>query len=104
MCKQQYQTVNRQKSSSIAKHFEFREGTKYLISSKDKYSYPLEERFNSFHLNVPHTPTLLENAVYNEWQFQAFSDGQWHNVLHYYKVSGNSVERFQRSYADKLFQ
>ena len=26
-----------------------------------------------------------------------------HYVLHYYKVSGNSVERFQRSCADKLF-
>ena len=27
-----------------------------------------------------------------------------HYVLHYYKVSGNSVEGFQRSCADKLFQ
>ena len=26
-----------------------------------------------------------------------------HYVLHYYKVSGNSVERFQRSCTDKLF-
>ena len=26
--------------------------------------------------HIPHAPTLLENAVYNECQFQAFSDGK----------------------------
>ena len=26
--------------------------------------------------HIPRAPTLLENAVYNELQFQAFSDGQ----------------------------
>ena len=25
--------------------------------------------------HIPHAPTLLENAVYNEWQFQAFGTG-----------------------------
>ena len=24
---------------------------------------------------IPHAPTLLENAVYNEWQFQALATG-----------------------------
>ena len=25
--------------------------------------------------HIPHPPTLLENAVYNEWQFQALVTG-----------------------------
>ena len=25
--------------------------------------------------HIPHAPTLLENAVYNEWQFQALGTG-----------------------------
>ena len=25
--------------------------------------------------DIPHAPTLLENAVYNEWQFQALVTG-----------------------------
>ena len=25
--------------------------------------------------HIPHAPTLLENAVYNEWQFQALVTG-----------------------------
>ena len=25
--------------------------------------------------HIPHAPTLLENAVYNEWQFQALGMG-----------------------------
>ena len=27
--------------------------------------------------HIPHAPTLLENAVYNEWQFQALGKGNW---------------------------
>ena len=27
--------------------------------------------------HIPHAPTLLENAVYNEWQFQALGTGNW---------------------------
>ena len=27
--------------------------------------------------HIPHAPTLLENAVYNEWQFQALVRGNW---------------------------
>ena len=26
--------------------------------------------------HIPHAPTLLENAVYNEWQFQALGTGK----------------------------
>ena len=25
--------------------------------------------------HIPHAPTLIENAVYNEWQFQALATG-----------------------------
>ena len=35
-------------------------------------------RFNekmSEQAHIPHAPTLLENAVYNEWQFQALGTG-----------------------------
>ena len=27
--------------------------------------------------HIPHAPTLLENAVYDEWQFQALATGNW---------------------------
>ena len=33
--------------------------------------------------HIPHAPTLLENAVYNEWQFQALVTGnQTENQFH----------------------
>ena len=35
----------------------------------------LNER-KSEQAHIPHAPTLLENAVYNEWQFQALAYGQ----------------------------
>ena len=31
-----------------------------------------ERKSEQAHIHVPHAPTLLENAVYNEWQFQTF--------------------------------
>ena len=34
----------------------------------------LNER-KSEQAHIPHAPTLLENAVYNEWQFQALVTG-----------------------------
>ena len=27
--------------------------------------------------HIPHASTLLENAVYNDWQFQALVTGNW---------------------------
>ena len=35
--------------------------------------YPNERKSEQAH--IPHAPTLLENAVYNEWQFQALWTG-----------------------------
>ena len=35
---------------------------------------PLNER-KSEQAHIPHAPTLLENAAYNEWQFQALGTG-----------------------------
>ena len=35
---------------------------------------PMNER-KSEQAHIPHAPTLLENAVYNEWQFQALGTG-----------------------------
>ena len=44
----------------------------------------VERIFTSFHIfnerkseqaHIPHAPTLLEKAVYNEWQFQALGTG-----------------------------
>ena len=84
-----------------------------------KYPYRFDER-KSEQAHILHAPTLLENAVYNEWQFQALATGNrtkkgyklllkriksafpsTHYVLHTYKVSRNSFERFQRSCANK---
>ena len=40
--------------------------TKYLVNER-----------KSEQAHIPHAPTLLENAVYNEWQFQALGTGNW---------------------------
>ena len=34
-----------------------------------------ERKSEQAHIVIPHAPTLLENAVYNEWQFQALGTG-----------------------------
>ena len=34
-----------------------------------------ENERKSEQAHIPHAPTLLENAVYNEWQFQALVTG-----------------------------
>ena len=36
--------------------------------------FKINER-KSEQAHIPHAPTLLENAVYNEWQFQALVTG-----------------------------
>ena len=39
-----------------------------------RYHGNLDKEYNerkSEQAHIPHAPTLLENAVYNEWQFQA---------------------------------
>ena len=37
--------------------------------------------------HIPHAPTLLENAVYNEWQFQALGTGNRMSVdMHIYTL------------------
>ena len=49
----------------------------------DQYFYTVKSYFKVHSLNerkseqdhIPHAPTLLENAVYNEWQFQALGTG-----------------------------
>ena len=40
------------------------------------FSFVKNER-KSEQAHIPHAPTLLENAVYNEWQFQALGTGNW---------------------------
>ena len=35
----------------------------------------LKNERKSEQAHIPHAPTLLENAVYNEWQFQALVKG-----------------------------
>ena len=37
-------------------------------------AYMSNER-KSEQAHIPHAPTLLENAVHNEWQFQALGTG-----------------------------
>ena len=46
----------------------------YHLFHKWKFCYRINER-KSEQAHIPHTPTLLENAVYNEWQFQALGIG-----------------------------
>ena len=37
--------------------------------------HPWKNERKSEQAHIPHAPTLLENAVYNEWQFQALGTG-----------------------------
>ena len=37
--------------------------------------FSLQNERKSEQAHIPHAPTLLENAVYNEWQFQALVTG-----------------------------
>ena len=46
----------------------------HSMLSQNSYSYMLNE-IKSEQAHIPHAPTLLENAVYNEWQFQALATG-----------------------------
>ena len=51
---------------------------KNIQTQKKKYrckKYKNERKSEQAH--IPHAPTLLENAVYNEWQFQALGTGNW---------------------------
>ena len=41
---------------------------------REKYIHRDNER-KSEQAHIPHAPTLLENAVYNEWQFQSLGTG-----------------------------
>ena len=42
----------------------------------------LENERKSEQAHIPHAPTLLENAVYNEWQLQALVTGNRTEKLH----------------------
>ena len=44
-----------------------------LIFVYQQPHHGMKERVSKPH--IPHAPTLLENAVYNEWQFQALVTG-----------------------------
>ena len=46
----------------------------YVYSNNYLNSLYSNER-KSEQAHIPHAPTLLENAVYNEWQFQALGTG-----------------------------
>ena len=55
---------------------ELRIGFEQQIQVKAKYiEYKYENKKTSEQAHIPHAPTLLENAVYNEWQFQALVTG-----------------------------
>ena len=43
----------------------------YFFFNISKYMRMNERKSEQAH--IPHAPTLLENAVYNEWQFQALA-------------------------------
>ena len=45
---------------------------RYMYVTK-RYCISNERKSEQAH--IPHAPTLLENAVYNEWQFQALVTG-----------------------------
>ena len=45
-----------------------------MFSTKCQQRETINER-KSEQAHIPHAPTLLENAVYNEWQFQALGMG-----------------------------
>ena len=46
-----------------------------LVQETNKYAADFFNERKSEQAHKPHAPTLLENAVYNEWQFQALVTG-----------------------------
>ena len=48
--------------------------TKRIMKCKENMKTMYNER-KSEQAHISHAPTLLENAVYNEWQFQALGTG-----------------------------
>ena len=59
-------------------------GQKQPIIAWDKSKHHcMENERKSGQAHIPHAPTLLENAVYNEWQFQELVTGnQTENQFH----------------------
>ena len=49
--------------------------TKTTVHSKIIYASNIKQKRKSEQAHIPHAPTLLEKAVYNEWQFQALGTG-----------------------------
>ena len=47
----------------------------HLLKGHNLLSVINENERKSEQAHIPHAPTLLENAVYNEWQFQALGKG-----------------------------
>ena len=52
----------------------------FVVGNKDTFTILLNYHLSknerkSEQAHIPHAPTLLENAVYNEWQFQALVTG-----------------------------
>ena len=59
-------------------HCILRKKAKTEILSIETRDYIIKHTSNerkSEQAHIPHAPTLLENAVYNEWQFQALATG-----------------------------
>ena len=56
---------------------EYDEGFQNLcnVHLRRDLSRNLKNERKSEQAHIPHAPTLLENAVYIEWQFQAFATG-----------------------------
>ena len=49
---------------------------KNIQTHKKKYRYKkYKNERKSEQAHIPHAPTLLENVVFNEWQFQALGTG-----------------------------
>ena len=65
--------------SSIEKLLKFLDIQNMSHTKKD-FGTSLKQSLNerkSEQAHIAHAPTLLENAVYNEWQFQALGTGNW---------------------------
>ena len=54
--------------------------------------------------HIPYAPTLLENAVYNEWQFQALVRGnlQTENQFHHAELHKIILAKVQEDYKSLL--
>ena len=63
----------------------------------NQFKFRANERMSE-QAHIPHAPTLLENAVYNKWQFQALMRGNRTENQFHFELHKIILAKFQKEY------